>query len=326
VKRLKVTVVLCAVLAAGAGGVGCGGDDDGMPSDTVATVDGRTIERRSFNHWLEITAKTEGKPRDQVRDQVMHQLLVGLWIEGEAEDRGISVDAAAVRRDFERQKRLSFPEDADFQRFLKSTGQTEKDILERVRLDLLSSRIHDDVTGGEPKVTEEQIAAHFKRNKGRFMQPEQRDLRVVVTPTRAAAASARAALARGASWSAVARRHSIDRPSRSDGGRMLRVTRAEQDKALGDAVFGAPVGRLSGPVKAEDGYYVFEVTRVFRARQQTLDEAAPTIERLLLSERRRKQLNEFTEEFRDKWRSRTDCREGYVTSDCKNGPDTPPSA
>jgi hypothetical protein len=71
---------------------------------------------------------------------------------------------------------------------------------------------------------------------------------------------------------------------------------------------------------------VFEVTRVFRARQQTLDEAAPTIERLLLSERRRKQLNEFTEEFRDKWRSRTDCREGYVTSDCKNGPDTPPSA
>jgi foldase protein PrsA len=290
-----------------------------MPSDTVATVDGQAIERRSFNHWLEITAKTNGKPRGQVRDQVMSELLTGLWIEGEAEDRGISVDAAAVRRDFERQKRLSFPQDADFQRFLKRSGQTEKDILERVRLDLLSSRIRDDVTGGEPKVTEEQIAAHFKHNKARFMQPEQRDLRVVVTPTKAEAAAARAALARGESWSAVARRNSIDRPSRSQGGRMLRVTRAEQDKALGDAVFGAPMGRLSGPVKAEDGYYVFEVTRVFRARQQTLDEARPTIERLLVSERRRKQLNEFTEEFREKWRSRTECREGYVTSDCKNG-------
>jgi foldase protein PrsA len=297
-----------------------------MPSDTVATVDGQAIERRSFNHWLEITARTNDKPRAEVRDQVMHQLLVGLWIEGEAEDRGISVDAAAVRRDFERQKRLSFPEDDDFRRFLKSSGQTEKDILERVRVDLLSSRIHDDVTGGEPKVTEEQIAAHFKRNKARFMQPEQRDLLVVVTPAKAQAAAARAALARGESWGAVARRHSIDRASRSDGGRMLRVTRGEQDKAVGDAVFGASVGQLSGPVKAEDGYYVFEVTRVFRARQQTLDEARPTIERLLISERRRKQLDKFTEEFREKWRSRTECREGYVISDCKNGPDTPPPA
>jgi foldase protein PrsA len=256
----------------------------------------------------------------------MHELLTGLWIEGEAEDRGISVDAAAVRRDFERQKRLSFPEDADFQRFLKSSGQTEQDILERVRLDLLSRRIQDDVSGGEPKVTEEQIAAHFKRNEARFVQPEQRDVRVVVTPTKAQAAAARAALARGESWSAVARRHSIDRASRSDGGRMLRLTRAEQDKALGDAVFEAPVARLTGPVKAEDGYYVFEVTRVFRPRRQTLDEARPTIERLLASEVRRKQLGEFTEEFRDKWRSRTECREGYVTSDCRNGPDTPPAA
>lgn len=297
-----------------------------MSSDTVATVDGQAIERRAFNHWLEITARTNDKPRAEVRDQVMHQLLVGVWIEGEAEDRGISVDAAAVQRDFERQKRLSFPEDADFQRFLKSSGQAEKDVLERVRLDLLSSRIHDDVTGGEPKVTEQQIAAHFRRNKARFMQPEQRDLRVVVTATRAEAATARAALARGESWSAVARRHSIDRASRSAGGRMLHVTRAEQDQALGDAVFEAATGQPRGPVEAADGYYVFEVTRVFRARQQTLDEARPTIARLLRSEVRRKQLDEFTEKFREEWRGRTECREGYVTPDCRNGPDTPPPA
>jgi foldase protein PrsA len=286
-----------------------------MPSDAVATVEGQAVDERSFNHWLEITAETNGKPRAQVREQVMHELLTGLWIEGEAEERGISVDAAAVRRDFERQKRLSFPRDADYQRFLKSSGQTEKDILERVRLDLLSGRIHDEVTGGEPKVTEEQIAARFERDKASFKEPERRDLRVVVTATKAEATSVRAALAGGESWRGLPGRQSIDR-----------VTRAQQDRALGDAVFDAPVGRLSGPVKAEDGYYVFEVTRVFRARQQTLDEARPTIERLLTSEVRRQQLNEFTEQFRKKWRSRTECREGYVTADCRNGPDTPPPA
>jgi foldase protein PrsA len=291
-----------------------------VPGDAVATVDGVAIEQRAFAHWLKTTAKTNGKPPSQVRDQVMHQLVSGLWIEGEAEDRGISVDDAAVRRDFERQKKLSFPQEADYQRYLRSSGQTEEDLLERVRQDLLWSMIRDEVTGGEPKVTEQQIADHYESNQANFRQPEQRDLRFVVTSTRAKASAARAALAEGVSWSSVARRHSIDRASRSEGGRQLKVTRAQQDKPLGDAVFTAPEGRLSRPVEAQHGYYVFEVTRVFKARQQSLEEAKPTIRTLLVSEARREKLNEFTGEFNRKWKNRTECREGYVSSDCKNGP------
>jgi foldase protein PrsA len=305
------------VLATGVGGCG---DDGGVPGDAVATVDGVAIERRAFDHWLEITAKTNAKPNAEVRDEVMHQLVMGLWIEGEAEDRGISVDDAAVRQDFERQKKLSFPRDADFQAFLKSSGQTEADILERVRLDVLSSRIRDEVTGGDPKVTAQQVAAHYKENKANFKQPEQRDLRIVLTKTRGQAEAAKAALAGGAAWSAVARRRSIDQESRAKGGRLLRVSRAQQDKPLGDAVFSAPEGRLRGPVKTQQGYYVFEVTRVFKTRQQSLEEAKPTIETLLVSDARREKLDAFTEEFTDKWKSRTECREGYVNSDCKNGP------
>ncbi len=297
-----------------------------MPRDAVATVDGVAIDKQSFDHWVGITARTNNKPRAEVRDDVMRLLVSSRWIEGEAEDMGISVDDDQVRQDFERQKKLSFPKEADFARFLKSSGQTEDDILERVRLDLLSSKIRDEVTGGVPKVTEEQIADHFKDNSKSFSQPEQRDLRMVLTTSRAQAAAARAALVRGSSWKSVARRYSIDRASRSDGGKSLGVTRDQQEKPLGDAMFKARKGELSGPVKAQHGYYVFEVTRVFRPRPQSLEEARPTIERLLVSDGRREKLDEFTAKFRDKWRSRTECRKGYVTSDCKNGPDTPPTA
>jgi foldase protein PrsA len=321
-RHLTLPLALCAVLVTAAGVVGCGGGG-GVPGDAVATVDGVAIEQRSFDHWLAITAKTTGKREADVRDQVMQMLVSSRWIEGEAEDRGISVDEADVKQDFERQKKLSFPQDADFQRFLKTSGQTEKDILERVRLDLLSSRIRDEVTGGEAKITAQQVADHYKSNKANFKQPEQRDLRIVLASSRAKAGAARAALAGGASWSSVARRYSIDRTSRSDGGRQLAVTRGQQEKALGDAVFKARVGKLTGPVKAQHGYSVFEVTRVFQARQQSLDEAEPTIEKLLVSDSRRQKLDEFTEELRDKWRPRTDCRQGYITADCANGPSTP---
>lgn len=320
-KQLTVPLALCAALVT-AGAAGCGGDG-GVPGDAVATVDGVAIERKAFDHWLKITARTNGNPQAEVRDQVVQQLLVSRWIAGEAEDRGVSVDDAAVRRDFERQKKLSFPREAEFQRYLESSGQAEEDILERVRIDLLSNRIRDEVTGGEQKVTEQQVADYYERNKAEFSEPERRDVRIVLTKTRAQAATASAALADGASWKAVAQRHSIDRASRAGGGKLLAVTRAQQEKPLGDAIFKARKRELAGPVKTRDGHYVLEVTRVFQPRRQSLEEARATIERLLVSEGRREKLDAFTEAFREKWRSRTECRKGYITPDCGNGPDQP---
>jgi foldase protein PrsA len=247
-KQPTVPLTLCAAFVTAAAVVAFG-DRGGVPGDAVATVDGVAVEQRPFDRRLAITAKTNGRPRAEVREQV---------------------------------------------------------------------------TGGEEKVTEQQIADYYESNKADFKQPEQRDLRLVLTPSRAKAAAARAALDRGVSWSTVARRHSIDRATRSDGGKLLGVTRAEQDKRLADAVFEARARTLSRPVKARDGYYVFEVTSVFRRRQQSLEEARPTIEQLLVSADRRKKLDAFAEEFRAKRRSRTECREGYVTPECKNGPETAP--
>jgi foldase protein PrsA len=318
-KQPTVPLTLCAALATAAAVVACD-NRGGVSGDAVASVDGVAIEQRSFDRWLAITAKTNGTSRADVRDQVLSQLVNSAWIEAEAKDRGVSVDDAAVQRDFERQKQLSFPHESEFERYLESSGQTTLDILERVRLDLLMSRIRDQVAGGEETVTEQQIADYYKTNRGSFRQREKRDLRIVVAPTRAKAAAARAALDRGVPWGTVARRHSVDRASRSDGGRLHGMTRAEQDRRLGDAVFEARPGALSGPVKARDGYYVLEVTRIIRPRQQSLEKARPAIRRLLVSERRREKLEAFTEQFRAKWRSRTECHEGYVTPDCKNGP------
>jgi foldase protein PrsA len=286
----------------------------------VATVDGVAIDQRAFDHWLAIAAKSDGRDRKEVREQVVKQLVYSAWIEGEAEDRGVAVDDAAVRAGFERQKKLSFPREAEFKRYLQSSGQTEADILERIRVDLLSTRIREEVTRGEPKITEQQIADYYERSKASFGQPERRDANVVLTTTREEAAAARAELEAGASWRTVARRHSIDEASRANGGRLAAVTRDRQDQRLGDAVFEAHRGTLTGPVKARHGYWVFEVTRVHRERRQSLEQAKPTIEQLLVSEARTKKLDAFMEQFREKWRSRTECRKAYVTPDCGNAP------
>ncbi len=260
-----------------------------------------------------------------LRDQVMQLLISFEWIQGEAEEMGIKVSDAEVDKEFQKQKKQSFPKNADYRKFLKQSGQTEEDILLRVKLDTLSNKIREKVTKGKDKVTDAQVKTYYDKNRQRFAAPERRDLRIVLTKTRAKAEEAKRALDGGQSWNAVAKRFSTDQASKSQGGKLPAVSKGQQEKALDDAVFSARRGQVSGPVKTQFGFYVFEVEKVTKATQQTLAQATPTIKQLLASENQQKALDRFVKNFRSEWKEKTDCREGYATQDCKNGPKATPT-
>jgi foldase protein PrsA len=237
----------------------------------------------------------------------------------------VKVTDAEVDKSFEQQRKQSFPKEADYKKFLKDSGQTEEDIRQRVRLDLLSNKIRDEIIKGKDKVTDAQIKDFYDKNKERFAQPERRDLRIVLTKGEAKANQAKSALANGQSWKAVAKRFSIDEASKSQGGKLPGQNEGTLEKALDEAVFSAPKGKISGPVKTQFGHYVFEVEKIQKASQQTLEQAKETIRQTLQSQNQQKALDKFVEDFRKKWKERTDCREEFVTPDCKNAPEETPT-
>ena len=240
------------------------------------------------------------------------QLLVSFqWIEGEAKAQGIKVSDKEVKASFDKQKKQAFPKAADFEKFLKDSGQTEADILKRVRLDTLSNKIRDKVTKGKDKVSDAQIAAFYNKNKARFAQPERRDLRIVLTKDKAKAEQAKKALESGQSFKSVAKKYSIDQASKAQGGKLPAVAKGQQEKALDTAIFDAKKGKLVGPVKTQFGYYVFEVTKIDKASQQSLDQAKATIKQTLASQNQQKALDTFVKSFRKRWKAKTDCRDAY---------------
>ena len=363
-KTKLFTLALGAFFVPAALVAGCGG----VPGNAVATVDGNSIEKSEFDHWLNVAAKSggqgtaalpkpprfteciaqkrkitpkpaKGQPKvtdsqlkaqckqeyDSLRDQVLQLLISFKWIEGEAKEMGVKVTDAEVKKSFDKQRKQAFPKDADFQKFLKDSGQTEADILKRVRLDALSNKIREKVTKGKDKVTDAQVAAYYNKNKQRFAQPERRDLRIVLTKNKAKAAQARKAIARGQSFASVAKKYSIDQASKAQGGKLPAVAKGQQEKALDSAIFKAPKGKLVGPVKTQFGYYVFEVSNITKASQQTLDQAKGTIKQTLASQNQQKALDKFVKSFRKRWKAKTDCREGYRTQDCKNAPKATPT-
>jgi foldase protein PrsA len=254
------------------------------------------------------------------RDQVLQFLIQAKWIEGEAKDMGIKVSDKEVRTSFETQKKQSFPNESQYQQFLKSSGMSEPDILLRVKLDLLSKKIRDKVTKGKDKVTDADITSYYNKNRQRFSQPESRDLEVVLTKSRPRAEQALAAVRSGQSFGAVARKFSIDQASKAQGGKLPDVTPGQQEKAFDAAIFKAGKGQLTGPVKTQFGYYVFEVTKITPPSQQSLAQAKPTIKQLLASQGQQKALNDFVKDFQKKWKDQTNCRNGYVIQLCKNAP------
>jgi foldase protein PrsA len=262
---------------------------------------------------------------NQLRDQVVGLLISFEWIEREAKEQGVKVTDAELKKTFEEQKKQSFPKDADYQKFLKDSGQTNEDVLKRVKLDALSNKIRDKVTKGKDKVTDQQIKDYYEKNKTQFAQPERRDLSIVLTKTEAKARAAKAALESGQPFKKVAKQYSIDDASKAQGGKLPAVAKGQQEKAFDSAIFGADKGKLTGPVKTQFGWYVFKVDKVNAASQQTLEQAKVTIKQVLASQNQQKALDTFVKSFRKRWKEKTECREGYRTQDCKNAPKPTPT-
>jgi len=364
-KRFRTLLALCAFVPALGVVVGCGG----VPGDSVATVNGDSIDKAEFAHWMNVAARTSGQTPTKVpdppdyaqcvaekkktapkpakgqpkqtdaqlkakckqeyeglRNQVLQLLVNARWLDGEAKDMGIKVTDADVKKAFDQQKKQSFPKDADYQKFLKQSGETDKDILFQVRFGLLRQKIVDKISKGAGNVSAAQISDYYNKNKGRFAQPEQREMRIVLTKDKAKAAAALKALKSGESWKSVAKKYSIDTQSKNQGGKLPAVSKGQQEKALDDAIFSAKKGQLEGPVKTQFGYYDFVVDKVTPASQQSLAQATPTIKQLLAAQNQQKAVDRFAKDFEKRWRDKTECREGFNKIPyCKNGPKETPT-
>ena len=89
---------------------------------------------------------------------------------------------------------------------------------------------------------------------------------MVKTKTEAEAKQALAALKSGQSWDTVAAKYSDDTATKNNGGQLKDITKGQEEHALDQVAFSAPVNTLQGPVKGTFGWYVVEVTARTRVR------------------------------------------------------------
>jgi foldase protein PrsA len=282
----------------------------------IAHLEATTPKGKSPPSAAQLKSECESQYKSYLQE-VLGFLISAQWVIAEAEHLGVKVSDQEVRKQFEQLKNAEFPKAADFEKFLATSGQTVSDVLLRVKLNLLSTKIQQKIVKSKGNVTEAQVTKYYNENPQRFAVPEKRDIRVILTKTEAQANQAKREIESGQSFASVAKRVSIEPISRSAGGLVPGVVKGEEQPALNNAIFAAKVNVVGGPIKTSFGYYVYEVTKITAGSQQTLAQSKAAIKQQLAATGEQAALTKFVKEFKKKWTSETNCAPGYVVASCK---------
>jgi foldase protein PrsA len=270
----------------------------------------------------EATFKSQCKQQyDQFKSEVLGFLIRSTWLDQEAQKQKVKVTDKEVQKQIDDIKKQQFTQKGSYEKFLQTAGLTNEDVLFQQRVRELQNKITQKVTKGKDKITDAQVADYYEKHKSQFATAERRNVRIVLTKTKAKAQQAKSALDSGQSWKSVAKKFSIDQASKNKGGELEGgVAKGQQEKALDTAIFAADKGKLTGPVKTQFGWYVFEVEKVTKGKQQSLDESKANIKQQLASQQQNNALKKFGDDYRKRYKATTDCRKGYEVDDCKNAP------
>ncbi len=128
-------------------------------------------------------------------------------------------------------------------------------------------------------VSEEDLAEFYDESKSRYLQDEQRQARHILIlfdgDEAAAESTAHDLMTRlqaGESFEELAREHSQDGGTSSQGGDLGSLTRSQLPGELGSVIFSMAEGALDGPVKSDFGYHIVRLDSVFDQGALPLDE------------------------------------------------------
>jgi parvulin-like peptidyl-prolyl isomerase len=337
--KRNIAILLGAILVLGVVlfGVIQGFGDEDVPDDAIAVVDGDQISQADFDAAFQQAAQQQGlqqppAPGDQqyqlIRDQAIGTVLDRAWIEGEAADRGVEVTDREVQDTFQQLKQQQFKTEQEYQQFLQQSGLTQEDIDQQVRLQVLSQKIQDQVTGDVGEVSDDDARTFYDANKSQFEQPESRNIRLILNKDEAQVQQALTQLQAdnsAANWKKVAAEFSTDPTSKDNGGVREGITEGLFEEPLNREVFAASEGQVEGPVVTPAGTYVFQVDGVTGATTQSFDEAGAQLKQQLQQQEQQEAFSAFLADYRDRWVQLTVCADDYLINRCDNftGPLSP---
>jgi hypothetical protein len=157
-----------------------------MPPQTVALVShmprtvgtithaqlDRAIAQSTAQAGLD-SPPTPGSPKyDKTAESALGERLNSIWIQGEAAEMGFEVTPKEVAEEWEKLKGESFKSDDEYRKYLTEVHFTKADIDERVKVQILSTKIKQRLERNVEFPTNDEIARYYAANReAQFTKP-----------------------------------------------------------------------------------------------------------------------------------------------------------
>jgi foldase protein PrsA len=276
-----------------------------------------------FQTWKRGGLQKAPKPGDaqyqQVREAALNDLLDQAWLSGEAKELGVDATDREVQNEFKTIRKDQFEDDAAYKKFLKDSGFTDEQVLDRVRLQVLSRKIEESITEGVTSVSDDDAKDYYEENKATFVTPQSRDVKLVVVDNKKDADTVAAAIEKDdseESFAKLAKKFSTH-ASKSQDGDTVATEGAFPDPA-GSDIMSAEVGAVEGPVKAGEDFYFFRIVKDTPEETKSFDDVKDQIKQQLLPTAQQEAMSKFVADYNAKWTARTFCADDYKTARCHN--------
>jgi len=315
---LLLPAVLLALFAAGCGG----GGDESVPADAVAVVDGDEVAKAEFDALIEQARKSytnqkrefpkAGTPEFQtLRNQAVAFLVQREQFEQEAEEFGIEITEKQIDERLDQIKQQYFSGDAKkYEEQLADQGLTNEQVRADIRAQILSEKIFESVTK-DVKVTDADVKAYYEKNKEQFSTAESREVRHILVKTKAQAEDLAAQIKAGASFAALAKKHSTDTGSKATGGN-LTITRGQTVPPFDKQAFSLAKNELSAPVKTEFGYHLIEpLSEVKKAAVTPFKDVEAQIRQQLVQEKKNEAMTKWVDDLGERYDDKVSYAVGF---------------
>ena len=298
----------------------------------VEDVSGGGVDLSQYETAFEQSWRRAGLPGAPARNNEQYQsiqeaaiadLLDQIWLRGEAASLDVRASGREIRNELQTIQDTQFPNKKAYQKFLRDSGFTEEEVLDRVRLQILSRKIEERVRADAPGPTEDQVEQFYEASLEQYTTPEEQRFILISAANKQDARTIEKSIENDPSpknFSRLARRYSDD-PSSSQGGRTS-TSRSTYPPDLQEEIQSAEDGSWRGPIEAtvggEEKTYFFFLEETIPEKVEPLDTVREEILEQLRQVTEQTALEDFIEDYQTLWVSRTVCAEGFITDRCSN--------
>jgi foldase protein PrsA len=286
---------------------GCGGTSTAsLSSNDVAVVGGAHVTKddlqalmgrakKSYDAQKRAFPKAGSSEYEQLKGQAITFLVQRAEISEEASKQSIDVSDAKVDQEIARYKKQFYGgSDARYEKAVKQQGLTDQQAREEIRAQLVSQALFKKITGSV-KVTDADIKAYYNSHKTQYGQPESRDVRHILVPSKSLADSLYAQLKGGANFAKLAKRYSKDPGSAANGGK-LTVSKGQTVPQFDKVAFSLKKGQLSPPIKTQYGYHIIQALSAVKPATTTpFSKVSASIRQQLEQQRKNDKMTKWLE-------------------------------